>query len=692
MTSYADLEIRILELHPQGYPVELTLNFEQEFPRGFLDPTGLPWKAGLNPARDGERLFNWLFEDERLKNAWSEVRGQSPQRRVRLRLDAAAPELHLIPWELLCEPGEGGLYKELAAGTATPFSRYLACRGQPGGPVLHRPVKILAAFANPAGLDEYGLDPVDVDREWELLQKAVEGQSIELSLLPQPCTLAGVEKALKDGYHILHFAGHGLYSKVEQSAFLFLSDEDNQVCRVSGAEFSRMLSRHLGEATASPAENLRLVFLASCQTAQTSPADTYRGLAQQLVAAGVPVVLAMQDLVPVVTARQFVETFYRQLLRHGLADLASNEARSSILSAGLMGGSIPVLYSRLRGSQVLGQRGRVSNAREKTFWPFLVENILRGQCTAFLGPGVTQGLLPDRETAAKKLAEKYDYPLVDANSLVRVAQFMDIYSPGLARREYLRVLRRGLFDYLDIKPTRQQKEEYGDASFTETAEGLNWAEKVVDMQENEIHHILAELRLPLYITTNFDNFMTEALKRLEGISPRRLGPRWDQVGAGSPQYVLSPKPSPQQPVVFHLNGHDGDLAQLDHLVLSEDDYIEHIIRLSRDQDAILPVNLLGLLSSQSFIFLGYQLDDWEFRTLMQGIIRTLPPNISKEKKRHVGVQLMIEQGPGADKAMEYLDRYMGRFDIDIYWGSAQQFVNELHDYRRSYLEKDNDDW
>ena len=40
---------------------------------------------------------------------------------------------------------------------------------------------------------------------------------------------------------------------------------------------------------------LRLVFLASCQTATTSPADAFRGLAPQLIHAGVPAVLAMQD-------------------------------------------------------------------------------------------------------------------------------------------------------------------------------------------------------------------------------------------------------------------------------------------------------------------------------------------------------------------------------------------------------------
>ncbi|HEY5573196.1 MAG TPA: CHAT domain-containing protein, partial [Anaerolineales bacterium] len=613
MNNYADLEIRILGLQSEGYPVELTLNYEQEFPGGYLDPDWLPWVASGTPAEDGERLFAWLFADERIKNAWAETRGQQPQRRIRLRIDAAAPELHTIPWELLRDPGEGSAPQDLAAGTATPFSRYLAGRWQPGAPILQRPIKILVAIANPDDLGKFGLSPVDIDQEWDLIQKATEGQEIQLTLLQQPCTLPGMELALKDGFHIIHFVGHGAYHSKENRAVLFMADEANQASLVPDQEFAGMLARQLADATMRSDDKPRLVFLASCQTAERSPADAFRGLAPQLVAAGMPAVLAMQELVPVDTARQFAATFYRRLLKHGLVDLASNEARSSVISAGLAGEAIPVLFSRLRGNRVLGQRGRISSAREKMFWPFLLENVLRGQCTPFLGPGVTSGLLPDRETVARKLAEKYGYPLRDPHNLVRVAQFMDIYSPGSSRSEYQRILQRGLFSHLDIKPDREQKERFKNATFTETAEALAWAERVLELQENETHHLLADLRLPLYVTTNFDNFMYEALKH-KGTAPRRVGPRWQQPEAGSPQYVLTPKPTPEQPVVFHLNGHDGDPEQFAHLVLSEDDYLAHVVRLSRDQETILPANLLGLLSSHSFIFLGFQLDDWEFRS------------------------------------------------------------------------------
>ncbi len=92
-SAYADLEIRILAKQGEGYPIEMTLNSEQEFPAGYLDPGHLPWVPMASPKDDGVRLFEWLLSDDRLKTAWAEVRGQRALCRVRLRIDDAAPEL-----------------------------------------------------------------------------------------------------------------------------------------------------------------------------------------------------------------------------------------------------------------------------------------------------------------------------------------------------------------------------------------------------------------------------------------------------------------------------------------------------------------------------------------------------------------------------------------------------------------------
>ena len=142
---YADLEIRILEREPKGYPAEITLKGEQYSPRGYLVPGLLPWVPTADPEADGERLFRSLLAGDTLAAAWAQVRGAHASRRLRLRIDDSAPELHTLPWELLCETGGDGLRQVL------------------------------------------------------LRRDAKSG----------PCTLVGLEGRLKEGFHILHFIGLG---------------------------------------------------------------------------------------------------------------------------------------------------------------------------------------------------------------------------------------------------------------------------------------------------------------------------------------------------------------------------------------------------------------------------------------------------------------------------------------------------
>jgi hypothetical protein len=704
-STYADLEIRILEQQAEGYPVEITLNHEQEFEAGFLDPAFLPWVPGPSPAEDGERLFAWLQASDPFKTAWAEIRGQYPQRRVRLRLDADVLELHAIPWELLRDAG-GTTPQDLAATTATPFSRYLAGQWRPGSPILKRPIKILVAIANPENLSEFNLAEVEPEKEWALLAEAIGGLAeVTLTRLEGPCTLSALEEALREGHHLLHLVAHGQYSQRRDQTVLYVADEDNRVKLVNGEELAAMLTRQLADVDIQREDKLRLVFLASCQTATNSPADAFRAVAPALVAAGVPAVLAMQDLVPVETARAFSQTFYRQLIAHGQVDLASNEARSALMTAGLPGAAIPVLFMRLRSGALLGKRGRITSNRAELFWPFLLENIDRGQCTPILGPRVNEGLLPGPENVAERLADRYGYPLPDRRDLARVAQFMALNDPAGLQDTYLGLMQRSLYKYLGLpfpsshggteeraasrtEGSRRRRRTAEPVNFTETVETIKWAEMVLTQQENELHHLLADIEFPLYLTTNFDNFMVEALK-YKGLNPRREGLRWNPQ-AGVPHYVLSPPPSLDNPVVFHLNGHDGDPTQKQHLILSEDDYLAHFARIYHEQDTVLPMNVLEMLSAHSFLFLGYNLDDWEFRVVLQGLLNQIAQTYDTQKP-HVGVQLEVYQAADADKARAYLQRYLGRFNIDIYWGTPQQFVTELHAQWLDYIAGAEDD-
>jgi hypothetical protein len=254
--------------------------------------------------------------------------------------------LHPIPWEILREPGAPGIEGSfLAADSATPFSRYLPGEWAPGEPLTRRPLRVLVAISDPENLPGK-LHRPDRDAELAALKQETNDKALELIHFPddpaQPCTLDRLEAALREHRpDVLHFIGHGVYNAADRQAALYMADPANGAIRVLDDEIAGMIARL-------PAEGGRpqLVFLAACQSATRDSSDANRGLGPRLVAAGVPFVIAMQEVVEVRTARQFAGPFYRELLSHGQADVAANAARSHLVSARLPGAAIPVLFMR----------------------------------------------------------------------------------------------------------------------------------------------------------------------------------------------------------------------------------------------------------------------------------------------------------------------------------------------------------
>ena len=223
--TFTDLEIRIFQAQEDnGYPVEITLGGQQEFPRGFLAEDIVPWQSGGDLVEDGQHLFDALFADNTLRSAWAEARGQCPQRRIRLRIDPTAPELHTLPWELLQEN-----QVMLSASGTTPFSRYLPIALPWGGLVEDRPIRVLVVISNPDNLSsEYDLAQLDVDAERAMLETGLAdlgADDVELVFMEAPVTLERLEQALHEGYHILHYIGHGAFSQRRGQAALYLQDD-----------------------------------------------------------------------------------------------------------------------------------------------------------------------------------------------------------------------------------------------------------------------------------------------------------------------------------------------------------------------------------------------------------------------------------------------------------------------------------
>jgi hypothetical protein len=279
------------------------------------------------------------------------------------------------------------------------------------------------------------------------------------------------------------------------------------------------------------------------------------------------------------------------------------------------------------------------NTLEETDWDTLLRRIKRRKCTPFLGAGACCGVLPLGSEIAQEWAQKHCYPLKDPGDLVRVAQFLAV--------------ERG--------DPMFPKEEILDQFFTGIAPP--------DFTEpDEPHGVLADLPLPIYMTTNYDDFMVQALKS-RNKDPKRELCRWNQLVKDRPCIFDSEpgfRPTVANPVVFHLHGHN---PLPESLVLTEDDYLDFLVNISKDQE-LLPPRIQEALAGASLLFIGYSLADWSFRVLFRGLVTSTEPSLRR-------ISVTVQLPAASTEVQKYMDKYFNRIDVRVYWGTAREFAAEL---------------
>jgi hypothetical protein len=277
-------------------------------------------------------------------------------------------------------------------------------------------------------------------------------------------------------------------------------------------------------------------------------------------------------------------------------------------------------------------------------WHVLLELIEEGQCTPLLGAGVVSGVLPLPSAIARQWAQEFAYPLGDADDLARVAQYLAI-------------------DHYEMFPKVALQQQFKDVAPPDFS------------QPDELHGLLAELPLPVYVTTNYDDFMIEALKS-RGKSPRRELCRWNRLMEFFSPSVLDEgfEPTVTEPLVFHLFGQS---EVPESLVLTQDDYWGFLVRVARQPD-LLPRPVRRALVRSMLLFIGCSVTDWAYRVLFYGV--------AKSADRRLTYNSITVQPPPAladarvwrmQEAKYYLSRYYDRRDLRTYWGTAREFAAEL---------------
>ncbi|MEN4011885.1 MAG: CHAT domain-containing protein [Chloroflexota bacterium] len=302
-----------------------------------------------DPRGYGKLLGECIFDNEAIGEPYKETLAavQARGEGVRVKLLIKTPELDEIHWERLYHP-IAGEWRPIGSTALTPFSRFI--RPQQWDrplPVTSRPLSMLLIIASPQNLTSlFNLDPIpESERAW--LKQILTGFSdlsvtcLESGGALKP-TLNEIRAQLAAGQQFVHFLCHGAHSPAGSG--LFLEDEHGQVDVVD--------QTRLVEAFKVVQKPPALIFLAVCESAKRTRADAMLPLAPQLVQdGGAQAAVAMSGNVGLKVAQSFSVQFYTRLLKHGMVDIALNEARALIQDDWDWG--VPVLFCRLVDNQVI---------------------------------------------------------------------------------------------------------------------------------------------------------------------------------------------------------------------------------------------------------------------------------------------------------------------------------------------------
>ena len=275
-------------------------------------------------------------------------------------------------------------------------------------------------------------------------------------------------------------------------------------------------------------------------------------------------------------------------------------------------------------------------------WDSLVSRIKMGHCTPFLGAGISAGVIPTGSQIAEKLAKdrRFEYPLADVHDLIKVSQYIALTVDASRPKELIsEIINNSGYPKFD--------------------------------DPDEPHAVLANLPLPLYITTDYDDFMYRALEKTGVKRPKLFVNRWNDFSKPETDVadeLVAPdiNPTKENPAVYHFHGHKD---QLHTMVLTEDDYLDFLVRVSRDP-TLIPPRIQHALAGTMLLFIGYSLNDTNFRVIFRGLIESIQKNIRK-------TSVTVQVAPDQPKVVKYLTKYFDAAGIRVYWGTARDFVHEL---------------
>ena len=184
--------------------------------------------------------------------------------------------------------------------------------------------------------------------------------------------------------------------------------------------------------------------------------------------------------------------------------------------------------------------------------------------------------------------------------------------------------------------------------------------------------MLAQLRLPIYVTTSILDHLTNELIEAGADPVVRICP-WNK-WVPKEKAIYEETPTVDKPLVYHLFGH---INVPNSIVMSEDRYFDYLIGVTLNK-SLIPSAVRAALNSTSLLFLAFQMDDLEFRVFFRFLLAQEGREMLKFFS-HVAAQIEPEEDRIVDvnRAHKYLEEYFEGENIDIFWGSTQEFLQSL---------------
>jgi hypothetical protein len=316
-------------------------------------------------------------------------------------------------------------------------------------------------------------------------------------------------------------------------------------------------------------------------------------------------------------------------------------------------------------------------------WDRLLKNIYEKKCIAFIGPGIYK--VPNKDgkpliplSIVEKLKEKYSsLPLEDLYQLAKTYTLENSGQLELAR----------LTQFLPIEDA-EGNEIDPKTLLSEMINEIDSSKFSFPSETRSPYDILADLDLLIYVTTNYDHFLEDALARSKK-QPQSDFFRWSKelieysklTQASSIFDDAQYKPTVERPLVYHIHG---DIENPWSMVLTEKDYFDFVIKTNKEEAQDIPPVLRREIATSSLLFVGYSVEDIDFRTIFQGFLTFLE---IKKREPSIAVQLPPKLSKkGKAKMQRYLEQYTRNLYPNVYqfWGDTSNFTRELDERWRKF--------